>query len=76
MTSLLHRQRVLWNPTQAKTGLEWGTQPSLPVQEAWSTKLQASGAGILLLTLKETSRMLVRHRIQEITDGHTKGIDR
>jgi hypothetical protein len=23
-----------WNPTQAKTGLEWGTQPSLPVKQA------------------------------------------
>jgi hypothetical protein len=25
---------VLWYPTQAKTGLEWGTQPSLPVKQA------------------------------------------
>jgi hypothetical protein len=24
---------VLWYPTQAKTGLEWGTQPSLPVKQ-------------------------------------------
>jgi hypothetical protein len=24
---------VLWYPTQAKTGLEWGTQPSLPVKK-------------------------------------------
>jgi hypothetical protein len=24
-------RRVLWYPTQAKTRLEWGTQPSLPV---------------------------------------------
>jgi hypothetical protein len=24
-------RRVLWYPTQAKTGLEWGTQPSLTV---------------------------------------------
>jgi hypothetical protein len=24
---------VLWYPTQAKKGLEWGTQRSLPVQE-------------------------------------------
>jgi hypothetical protein len=26
--------RVLWYPTQAKTGLEWGTQPSFPVRQA------------------------------------------
>src|SRR5271156_5372183 len=26
-------RRVLWYPPQAKTGLEWGTQPSLPVKE-------------------------------------------
>jgi hypothetical protein len=25
---------VLWYPTQAKTGLEWGTQLSLPVKQA------------------------------------------
>jgi hypothetical protein len=24
---------VLWYPTQAKSGLEWGTQPSLPVEQ-------------------------------------------
>jgi hypothetical protein len=24
---------VLWYPTQAKTGLEWGTQPFLPVSD-------------------------------------------
>jgi hypothetical protein len=28
------QRRVLWYPTQAKTGLEWGTQPSLPVKQA------------------------------------------
>jgi hypothetical protein len=27
-------RRALWYPTQAKTGLEWGTQRSLPVKEA------------------------------------------
>jgi hypothetical protein len=26
-------RRVLWYPTQAKTGLEWGTQPSLTVKQ-------------------------------------------
>jgi hypothetical protein len=27
-------RRVLWYPTQAKTGLEWGTQPSLTVKQS------------------------------------------
>jgi hypothetical protein len=27
-----------WNPTQAKTGLEWGTQPSLPVERGKSVR--------------------------------------
>jgi hypothetical protein len=27
-------RRVLWYPTQAKTGLEWGTQPSLTVKKS------------------------------------------
>jgi hypothetical protein len=27
------RRRVLWYPTQAKTGLEWGTHHSSPVEE-------------------------------------------
>jgi len=27
-------RRVPWYPTQANTGLEWGTQPSLPVRQA------------------------------------------
>jgi hypothetical protein len=26
-------RRVLWHPTQAKTRLEWGTQPLLPVTQ-------------------------------------------
>jgi hypothetical protein len=25
---------MLWYPTQAKTGLEWGTQPSLTVKQS------------------------------------------
>jgi hypothetical protein len=27
-------RRVLWYPTQAKTGLEWGTQPFLRVKKS------------------------------------------
>jgi len=27
-------RRVLWYPTQAKTGLEWGTQPLLTVKQS------------------------------------------
>jgi hypothetical protein len=27
-------RRVLWYPTQAKTGLEWGTQPLLAVKQS------------------------------------------
>ena len=33
-------RQVLWYPTQAKTGLEWGTQPLLTVKQ--SKKVTAS----------------------------------
>jgi hypothetical protein len=32
-------QRALWYPTQAKNGLEWGTQHSLPVKKAGHSSL-------------------------------------
>jgi hypothetical protein len=32
---------VLWNPTSAKTGQIWGTQPLLPVKKLWMTKFTA-----------------------------------
>jgi hypothetical protein len=36
-------RRVLWYPTQAKNGLEWGTQPSLPVKLGGTCGFSFSG---------------------------------
>jgi hypothetical protein len=35
-----------WNPTQAKTGLEWGTQSSLLVEKARPVRDSAKAASL------------------------------
>ena len=49
-------RRMLWYPTQAKTGLEWGTQPLLTVKQ--SKKSQPLRMTILWVNRKRNSRSL------------------
>jgi hypothetical protein len=48
------RGKEQWYPTQAKTGLEWGTQPSLTVKQ--SKKSQNLG----MTNLLEHQRLILR----------------